>query len=103
MGTVNLAARPWNRPRRSSGFVLSGHQGATLTLLRRGFAGFRLDASLRLRGTARLLFDYEGVLGPNAPQSDATLHALCLSRCDAIELAGGSGGWCVSANRESEP
>jgi hypothetical protein len=87
-GTMNVAARPWNQPLRQSGFVMSGHQGASLTLLRRAFAGFRLDASLRLRGTARLLIDYDGVLGPNGPHSDATLHALCLSRCDAVELTG---------------
>ena len=86
MGTVNVAARPWNQPLRKSGFVMSGHQGPSLTLLQRAFAGFRLDARLRLRGTVRLLVDYDGVLGPNLPESDATLHPLALSRCDAVEL-----------------
>jgi hypothetical protein len=87
MGTVNLAARPWNQPLRKSGFVMSGHQGPSLTLLQRAFAGFRLDAKLHVRGTVRLLVDYEGALGPNRPDSDATLHSLALSRCDAVELA----------------
>jgi hypothetical protein len=86
MGTVNLAARPWNQPLRKSGFVMSGHQGPSLTLLQRAFTGFRLDARLRLRGTVRLLVDYDGVLGPNRPESDATLHPLALTRCDAVEL-----------------
>ncbi len=86
MGTVNLAARPWNLPLRKSGFVMSGHQGPSLTLLQRAFAGYRLEARLRLRGTVRLLVDYDGVLGPNRPESDATLHPLALSRCDAVEL-----------------
>ena len=86
MGTVNLAARPWNKPLRKSGFVMSGHQGPSLTLLQRAFASFRLEARLRLRGTVRLLMDYDGVLGPNRPESDATLHPLTLSRCDAVEL-----------------
>jgi len=36
--------------------------------------GYRLDARLRVRGTVRLLIDYDGVLGPNEVQSDATLH-----------------------------
>ena len=93
MGTVNVAARPWDQPLRKSGFVMSGHQGPSLTLLQRAFAGFRLEARLRLRGTARLLLDYEGVLGPNLPQSDATLHPLALSRCDAVELS--EGHWKV--------
>jgi hypothetical protein len=87
MGTVNLAARPWNQPLRKSGFVMSGHQGPSLTLLQRAFAGFRLDARLRVRGTVRLLVDYDGVLGPNRPESDSTLHPLALSRCDAVELS----------------
>jgi hypothetical protein len=87
LGTVNLAARPWSQPLRRSGFVMSGHQGPSLTLLQRAFAGFRLVARLRLRGTVRLLMDYDGVLGPNEPQSDATLHPLALSRCDAVELS----------------
>jgi hypothetical protein len=86
MGTVNLAARPWNQPLRKSGFVMSGHQGPSLTLLQRAFAGYRLDALLRVRGTVQLLVDYDGVLGPNRPDSDATLHPLALSRCDAVEL-----------------
>jgi hypothetical protein len=93
MGTVNVAARPWNQPLRKSGFVMSGHQGPSLTLLQRAFAGFRLEARLRLRGTAQLLVDYDGVLGPNLPQSDATLHPLALSRCDAVELS--EGHWKV--------
>jgi hypothetical protein len=93
MGTVNVAARRWNQPKRKSGFVMSGHQGPSLTLLQRAFAGFRLEARLHLRGTARLLLDYDGVLGPNLPQSDATLHPLVLSRCDALELS--EGHWKV--------
>jgi hypothetical protein len=93
MGTVNVAARPWDQPLRRSGFVMSGHQGPSLTLLQRSFAGFRLEARLRLRGTVRLLVDYDGVLGPNLPQSDATLHPLALSRCDAVELD--EGHWKV--------
>ena len=87
MGTVNVAARPWNQPLRKGGFVMSGHQGPSLTLLRRAFAGFRLDARLRVRGTVRLLVDYDGVLGPNRPESDSTLHPLALSRCEAVELS----------------
>jgi hypothetical protein len=93
MGTVNLAARPWNQPLRKSGFVMSGHQGPSLTLLQRAFAGYRLDAKLRVRGTVRLLVDYDGVLGPNRPDADATLHPLALSRCNAVELS--EKGWKV--------
>ena len=89
MGTVNVASRPWHQPLRKCGFAMSGHQGPSLTLLQRAYASFQLSAKLRLRGTARLLLDHDGVLGPNSPQSDSTLHPLALSRCDAIELSEG--------------
>jgi hypothetical protein len=46
-----------------------------------------------VRGTVRLLVDYDGVLGPNRPDSDATLHPLALSRCNAVEL--NDQGWQV--------
>jgi hypothetical protein len=77
MGTVNLAARPWNQPLRKSGFVMSGHQGPSLTLLQRAFAGFRLDARLRLRGTVRLLLDYDGVLGAQSPGIGRDASSAC--------------------------
>jgi hypothetical protein len=31
MGTINIAARPWKQPLRKVGFVMSGHQGPSLT------------------------------------------------------------------------
>ena len=34
LGTVNLARRAWKQPLREHGFVLSGHQGPSLTCLR---------------------------------------------------------------------
>jgi hypothetical protein len=86
MGTVNIAARPWNQPLRKSGFVMAGHQGPSLTLLERAFPAFRLDARLRVHGSVSLLLDYRGALGPSLPQSDATLHPSALSRCDTVEL-----------------
>lgn len=90
-GTINLAQRPWKTPLRKRGFVLSGHQGPSLTLLRRAYDDFTLDAELRLRGACRLLLDYAAPLGPSAPASDATLHPLMNTRYLALELA--SGQW----------
>jgi hypothetical protein len=86
-GTINLAQRPWKEPLRKRGFVLSGHQGPALTLLRRAYDDFALDSELRLRGTLRLLLDYAAPLGPNTPSSDATLHPLMNTRHLALELA----------------
>ena len=93
MGTVNLARRLWNQPLRDRGFVLTGHEGPSFTCLRQTFRQFTLDATLRLRGTASLIWNYRGVLGPNLPQSDATLHPLARTRFQAVQLS--PEGWQV--------
>ena len=88
MGTVSLAQRPWNQPLRPSGFVLSGHEGPSLTCLRQTFRSFQLQAKLRVRGTSRLFWDFHAPLGPNKPQSDSTLHPLTRTRHQAVEVSG---------------
>ncbi len=93
-GTINLAQRLWDRPFRKSGFVLSGHAGPSLTLLRPAYANFTLNTELQLRGTARLLLNYTAPLGPNAPTSDATLHPLSNTRHLGLELASGQWRLC---------
>lgn len=87
MGTVNLARRPWKQPLRERGFVLTGHQGPSFTGLRQTFRAFNLDATLHLRGTASVIWDYRGAVGPNLPQSDATLHPLAKTRFQAVQLS----------------
>jgi hypothetical protein len=87
MGTVNFARRPWNQPLRPRGLVLSGHQGPSLTCLRRAFRSFELEATLGVRGTARLCWDFHAPLGPDRPTSDATLHPLVRTRHRAVELS----------------
>lgn len=93
MGTVNLAHRPWKQPLRERGFVLTGHLGPSFTCLRQTFREFNLDATLRLRGTASVIWDYHGILGPNLPQSDTTLHPLAKTRFQAVQLS--PTGWQV--------
>ncbi len=92
-GTVNLAHRPWLQPLREHGFVLSGHQGPSFTCLRQTFRQFTLNATLHLRGTASVIWDYRGALGPNLPQADATLHPLARTRFQAVQLS--PAGWQV--------
>ena len=89
-GTINLAERPWNKPLRKRGFVLTGHTGPSLTLLRRAYNDFQLDAELQLRGKAEILLDYAAPLSPDAPSSDATLHPLMRTRHAALEFSRGS-------------
>ena len=86
-GTISLAQRPWNQPYKKRGFVLTGHQGPSLTLLRQAYEDFTLDALIQPRGTVRLLLDYAAPLSPNLPCSDATLHPLMNTRHSALELS----------------
>jgi hypothetical protein len=88
-GTINLAERPWAKPLRHSGFVLTGHGGPSLTLLREAYDNFTLDTEFRLRGCARLLLDYGAPLNPDAPASDSTLHPIMSTRQTAVEFAPG--------------
>ena len=94
MGTINMAERPWNQPFRERGFVMNGHGVPSLTLLRRAFNSFQLDSSLRIRGTARLLWDYRGILGPDRLAAGNTLHPLALRNYRAIETKS-DGKWRV--------
>ncbi len=93
MGTVNLARRRWSQPLRRHGFVLTAHKGPSITFLRQTSRDFRLDVSLEVRGTARIFWNYHGALGPNLPQSDATLHPLVQRSCQVLEIS--SEGWKI--------
>ena len=86
MGTINLARRAWNRPLRARGFVLSGHQGPSFTLLRRAYRAYTLQTTLKVRGAASLLLDYHGLLGPDLPQADARPHPLAHSHLWELAL-----------------
>ena len=86
MGTINLARRPWNQLFRDNGFVLSGHQGPSLTLLKRTYPAFELDARVHYSGEVAILWGYSAPLGPDRPVADATLHPMTLTRHHALTL-----------------
>jgi hypothetical protein len=88
VGTINFASRPWNRPLRDRGFVLSGHDGGSLTLLRQAYRGFGLTADLAVHGNAaRIVWGCQSPLGPDRPSSDATIHPLCVTRQQQLVLS----------------
>jgi hypothetical protein len=89
LGTINLASRPWDQRYRQSGFILSGHEGASLTLLKGSYSAFDLDCEMELRGGAAIMWGYHAPLGPNQPTSNSTLHPLSLTRYSGVELTGG--------------
>ena len=88
LGTINFASRPWKQPLRERGFVLSGHAGRSLTLLRSAYRGFDLEADLAVHGNAaHIVWGCQAPLGPDRHRLDATLHPLCLTRQQRLELS----------------
>jgi hypothetical protein len=88
LGTINLAVRPWVEPLRARGFVLSGHSGPSLTLLRCAWQQFQLKADVALRGgTARIVWAHQAPLGPDRHAADATVPEASLTRYQGLELS----------------
>ena len=90
MGTINLAERPWDQPYRKEGFILSGHQGASLSLIDKSYDAFKLDADVSLRGKGAIVWGWRAPLGPDHTRFDSTLNTLTLSRHRALEMEGGA-------------
>ena len=87
LGTIHVAKRFWNKPYRNHGFVLNAHAGPALTLLRSAFGEFEISVQVHLRGTARLIWDYEGLLGPASPTSDAMIGKAAGCSYSALEIS----------------
>ncbi len=86
MGTINLAARPWDQPHRERGFVVSGHEGPSMVRLKRHGRPERIEAVCDTRGTVTLAWDVRSPLAPDAPRSGAQPHALMLRNYRGLEL-----------------
>jgi hypothetical protein len=92
-GTINLATRPWTTPYRNQGFHVSGHEGASIVLLREGGTPEQIEMRATLHGTVALVWGHTAPLGPNQPTSNAVPHSLTLTRHDGLELR--SEGWTL--------
>lgn len=86
-GTINLAARPWNKPFNERGFVISGHDGPSITCLKRGGPLKSLAGSMRVNGTVTVVWDYQGAMGADRPASGSTLHVQTLTRYTGLEFS----------------
>jgi hypothetical protein len=92
LGTIGLAVRPWAQPIRERGFVLSGHAGPSLALLRQSWKQFHLKTDLALNGgNARIVWGYQAPLSPDRHAADSTIHPLSLTRHQGLELT--SNAW----------
>jgi hypothetical protein len=88
LGTISLASRPWAKPLRERGFVLSGHAGPSLTLLRYAWQEFHLKVDFTQHGgPARIVWGYQAPLSPDRHAADATIHPLSLTRHQGLELS----------------
>lgn len=91
VGTINLAVRPWAEPLRERTFVLTGHAGPSLAILRCAWKRFDLAAECELRGgTARLVWGYRAPLGPDRHSADATVHPKSLTLHRGLEVSAAS-------------
>ncbi|MFM7319993.1 MAG: hypothetical protein ACKO5K_00535 [Armatimonadota bacterium] len=85
-GTVRTAHRPWNKPFRDRGFVLSAHGGATATWTRFAAGAFELSVQWRRTGgAARIVWGTEAILGAQG-RADGTPHPLVGSGAMALEV-----------------
>jgi hypothetical protein len=87
-GTLNIARRPWNRPLRDQGFVISGHAGPALALLRKAGKLRELSVRMKTKGTVTLLLQYRAPIGPDRPASNSTLHPLMHTRYTGLKVKG---------------
>jgi hypothetical protein len=88
VGTISLASRPWDKPLRDRSFIISGHEGRSLTLLRYAWKNFDLKADFTLRGgAARIVWAYQAPLSPDKHSADATIHPLSLTHHRGLEIS----------------
>lgn len=85
-GTINLAKRLWAEPFREQGFIVSAHGGPTLIRTKIGGQPQRIDAQMKIHGTAALVWNMQGPMGADAPRSDATLHPRMTHSCHMLEI-----------------
>lgn len=88
MGTINVASRPWATPFRERGFVLSGHEAPSVSLLRRGGPATRLDAELEPHGLVTIMWNARMPIGPNRVSSNATINSIMLTQYSGLEMDG---------------
>lgn len=86
-GTINLARRPWNKPLREQGFVVSGHVSPSMVVMRHDRELTRLEAKLRIYGTAQIMWNHHAPFGPDHPKANCGLHPLMRTGYDALEIS----------------
>ncbi len=89
MGTINIAARPWDTPH-TDGFTITTHGGAAVSPLLASYADFDLTAALAIKGQVDIAFDYQGILGPNDSVADSVPHADACKNYSALRLTADS-------------
>ena len=88
-GTLSVAQRLWDKPY-SDGFTLSGHDAKSIAPLMRAYKNFTLEMECVFTGTIEIAFDYNGILGPEKPQSNDLPSKETLSDYQALRLSDGN-------------
>jgi len=85
-GTIRTAHRPWSKPFRERGFVLSAHGGASATWTRFATGAFRLAVTWRRTGAAaHIVWGTPGLLGAQG-RADGIPHPLVRDKAMALEV-----------------
>ena len=87
VGTINLASRPWDQPYRQ-GFWISAPNGPSLALALRRFETFHLDMAFTARGDWRLIWNFQGPIGPDRSAADATISPQMWRNMAALSVKG---------------
>lgn len=87
-GTINLATTDWANFYRSSGFVMTGQNGASFSTVKDFYLHPEINASFSWYGTVAILLRANPALGPNTPKADATLHPLMFNNQTRVQFSG---------------
>ncbi len=69
-GTLSMASCPLNKLY-TDGFTISGHSGKSISPILAAYDDFRLKMEMEYTGTIEVFLKYNGILGPNKPESNA--------------------------------
>lgn len=89
-GTINMASRTTLALNKDDGFVVSGHAGPTLAILRQTVEHGTLRLRYTLRGSAQFLPSFQDAIGPAQPSADSTFEVTASSLHNAVHLKPGT-------------
>lgn len=85
-----MASRTISALNQDDGFVVSGHAGPTLAILRQAVEKGTLHIRYTLRGSAQFLPSFQDAIGPGQPAADSTFEVTSSTLHNAVQLKAGT-------------